>query len=1062
MKEPKFLDLPGYENENTFIQYDQFEQRKHQMLKVRSIVDLSQPITAFRNGPYGEESDLSDSFFGTNRTYNIQYSWPNITYNTNYIWTLGRGFHKDAEILKENHYINFPTGLTGDQENEIEKAGFPDFDYVPTVLNNEDRVPFFSGDTTLYIDSGKGFGGLGQSNLIKYFRAGYLELTFKTNKQNCVLAFGSGTFVAGDTSSAAQGIQEQIFDDSLVAIDSDKAFTQESLSENKEIFFEIKNGKLYFKYTDLLGDNSESFEIYGTENVADDKWHHVVLNIGRPGTLRNFGKKHSKKYIEFWVDGKLDFRTFDFINKKQIFFPTFTWFGSNAKELFKNKKEDAWKTEDSPFQVGVGLVGYDQQAQVGYDSPFYIYNNLYRRKFNQEAKQNIFVGSVNHIVTGLNFSLSKTEIQQRNRLFRGYEKNEAGALSASATFVNPTVSTNKKKALKLFWNNLINENAKNGVELDSSFSVHAYSVTHKSINSSTEINNIDLSNSKEINRLADVRVAITDNVIYWAPGAISDQQYPEKWLIISSGLQWNGENLKPYDSFSIDPSNGSQQYRSRFLTAHIGDLLFSGVQLKSGDRVLLTNQASPKHNGIWLYSDVDSALIRADDSDSYEKIKNAVVHVTDGYYKNSTWKITNNPESLTRSQFWSQLEYYPDEQNINSQPVLGGRWTTNLEESFINLQEHVNVNDYDLITFMNYPETSEQIKEYFVEYDEFEVTKKYNDFITSLKLAAANGASLMVTSPKLAEDLGIVKEFVKIDQEIEDGDGRSAVVNPFQFNEPAERYFDTHRQNAYHLNTLVAGLTDKETWIMTEAISYIPKDEYDYEQWHLKYSYRQFGLQEGNEFLIPSLPLRQVATKDDLPGFRANARSSSINAVAPQNVLAGTVITSLANTHYHGSVIANNEYDDYATTIIVHNGQQLGGTPINGKIFVNCVEDAYTLSREDYNKAIIQVIPNDDPYETITSKQWQYSTSRLNRLPRRINVKELTAYGQTTPTNAGGGPIVQAGTNSSNGIIRSETDRGNKDYQSDLYPQEIEEVYPIQEIPVLSMTWLGLKWLAGE
>jgi hypothetical protein len=251
--------------------------------------------------------------------------------------------------------------------------------------------------------------------------------------------------------------------------------------------------------------------------------------------------------------------------------------------------------------------------------------------------------------------------------------------------------------------------------------------------------------------------------------------------------------------------------------------------------------------------------------------------------------------------------------------------------------------------------------------------------------------------------------------------------------------------------------------VLTEAINYIPKDEYDYEQWHLKYSYRQFGLQEGNEFIIPSLALRQVATKNDLPGFRSNSRSSAkLNVVAPNNVLAGTIVTSLANNHYHGSQLSANEYDDYATTIIVHNGQQLGGTPINGKIFVNCVEDAYTMSREEYNKSVIQTVPSNDPYETNATKQWQYSTSRLNRLPRRINVKELTNYGQTTPTNGGGGPLVQAATNSSNGIIRSETDRGNKDYQSDLYPQEIEEVYPVQEIPVLSMTWLGLQWLAGN
>jgi hypothetical protein len=1052
MKEPKFLDISGREDENTFIQYDQFEQRIHPQLKVRSLFDLSVPLVGAAVDIVSEQSSLPNATSNVSVNY-VKYGWFNVTSSntSSSSFQTSVGMAKDAEIVKENNYITYPTSTSGNQALAIIEAGKPSFQYVPTVLNNDSTVPFLNGDTAIYIESSSP-GALTNpgGNLIRFFRSGYLELTFKTNKQNSILASGYGNFIAD---GIAGDVTEQVFDDSLVSIDSRNAFTQESLSENKEISLEVRNGKLYFKYSDDLGDNTQSFEIYGTKNVADDVWHHIVLNIGRPGTIRNFGKKYAKKYIELWVDGQLDFRTFDYINNKQIFFPTFTWIGADAKALFVNKKEDAWKTEDI----------LSNTLNVGYDSPYNIYNNILRRKFNQSEKPNIFVGAINHIVSGINFSLSKQEIQQRHRLFRGFEKNEADSFVASAVIVQPTISTNKKKALKLFWNNLINENAQDGVELDSSFDVYSYSVTHKIVNSSSEVNNIDMTNKKSINKLTDVRIAITDNIILWAPGTISDQQYPEKWGLLRSGLQWNGENLKPYDALSIDADTQDQNYRSRFLSSYIRDLLFSGVELKSGDRLLITNQASPKQNGIWVYSDVDVSLTRADDSDSFEKIKNAVVYVTDGYYKGSTWKIDNEPASLSRGQFWSQLEYYPTEENLNSQPVLGGRWTTNLEESFINLQDHLDIEDYDLITFMNYPETNAQIKEYFVEYDDFEVRKKYNDFVTSLKLAAANGASLMVTSPRLAQDLGIVKSFTEIEQEIEANDGRSAVVNPFQFSEPAERYFDTHRQNAYHLNTAVPGLTNKETWVLTEAINYIPKDEYDYEQWHLKYSYRQFGLQEGNEFLIPSLPLRQVATKDDLPGFRSNSRGNKkLNVVAPNNVLAGTVVTSLANNHYHGANLAANEYDDYATTIIVHNGQQLGGTPINGKIFVNCVEDAYTMSRKDYNKAVIQVIPSNDPYETNSTKQWQYSTSRLNRLPKRINVKELTAYGQTIPTNGGGGPLVQAATNSSNGIIRSETDRGNKDYESDLYPQESEEVYTLQQIPVLSMTWLGLQWLAGN
>jgi hypothetical protein len=127
---------------------------------------------------------------------------------------------------------------------------------------------------------------------------------------------------------------------------------------------------------------------------------------------------------------------------------------------------------------------------------------------------------------------------------------------------------------------------------------------------------------------------------------------------------------------------------------------------------------------------------------------------------------------------------------------------------------------------------------------------------------------------------------------------------------------------------------------------------------------------------------------------------------------------------------------------------------------VNCVEDGYTFSREEYNKAVIQVVPTPDSNETTATRQWQYSTSRLDRKPRQINVRELTKFGQTTPSNGGGGPFIQAPSNSSNGIIRSQSDSGNINYQSDLYPETSEEIYTTQVIPVLSMTWLGLQWLA--
>jgi len=360
---------------------------------------------------------------------------------------------------------------------------------------------------------------------------------------------------------------------------------------------------------------------------------------------------------------------------------------------------------------------------------------------------------------------------------------------------------------------------------------------------------------------------------------------------------------------------------------------------------------------------------------------------------------------------------------------------------------------------MNYPETFEEIKNSFN--NDGTVRDKYSSFIKSLKTVVAQGASLYVSSPLLAADLGIIKSFETVDQLLETSDAQSAAINPFEVGEPATKYFDTHRNNQYHLATPVAGLTNKPTYVLTDFINYVPDNPNEFSEYHAKYSYKPTGLLENNEFFIPGTALLAIAENKNIPGDRQNYRGTKpLRVVSPNDVLAGTTVTKLANTYYNGSTAVFNPYDDYVTTIVVHNNQMINGEPITGKIFVNFVEDGYTFSRQDYNKAIIQVIPTPDVNETTLTRAWQYSTKRLNRLPQRINISGLTELGQTVPANGGGGPFIQAQTNASNGIIRSQSDKNNIDLQSDLYPKESEEIYTIQEIPVLSMTYLGLQWLA--
>lgn len=895
------------------------------------------------------------------------------------------------------------SGVVGLTQGALLTSGFPTSADNSGIKNS----PNINEDCLIYL------GYTGETSVAPTsYRSGYIELSFRTDKQNCIVGYGS-SIIKHNLVNGVLMINKTINNNEIedtaskdYSVDTDSGYISE-LSVN------VKGGKLNLSYTDDYGINQNSFEITGNQSIADNLWHHVVINFGRPGLIKNRTDKFEDKTVEFWIDGKLDKRTSDYTNNHQIFFPEILWLGANPKKLFNTQFNQSF------------YDGFNSQ-----DENYFASNNttanIWNGSWPSSALTDAFHGSIRTFAHGINFPLDKFEIQERFKFWNYDELPFRDSLTASAVMVQPTVTVNSKRALKLFWNDapMIN-----GIELDNNFIVDAYSVTHKNKNSATETYNLDIAKKKDYTVLTNVRVVAEDNVTVWSPAGVSPQN-----LKGSTAIQGDANRISGYTGFQ-----GS-----------LISFTFSGVELNNNDRVLLTNQINESENGIWIFNGKESPLTRSNDADSPTKINNAIVYVTEGTYAETYWTLDSNIQSFNDAQSWSKLTNKP-ETTIYSQPFFTSKWSDAYGvERLINLQQDVNLANYDLIVFMNYPETSEDID-----------SKLYKDFIASVKAAVVGGASLYVSSPRLALDLGIASKFTAIPQLTETSDAQSAAINPFEVGEPAARYFDTHRNNQHQLQTVVAGLTNKATYLLTDFISYKAEDLYDYDQYHAKYLNRPSGILEGNTFFIPGLALMSQTENANLPGYRNNYRGTKdLNAIDPADLLSGTIVTKLANNYYNGSTVTVNPYDDYATTIVIQPGQTLGGTGITGKVFVNCVEDGYTMSREEYNKAVIQVVPTPDTNETTNTRLWQYSTRRLNRLPRRTNIRGLTEFGQTTPTNGGGGPIVQAPSNASNGVIRSATDKDNVNYQSDLYPTEAEEIYTTQEIPVLSMTYLGLQWLA--
>lgn len=1073
MKEKKFKDIAGLGDKNTFYQFDQWETQRLWGAKNRYVYDYSflvaPGMTPKQTILAGSPNTLSGTF-------------ANLSPN---------GENGDGAALFDN-YSSSIYGSPGDKTDFMQYPGtqltltdFANADSLIQTINQEEATILINENTLANVDGTRErLFGTRLSHWVDYFRSGYIEFTIKTDKQNCIIASGTSEVDANNfnflgwigASDMNYGLTNTSFliDNDVITgsiISNDPPYYQANSFDGAlvNLNIEINNGKLRINYYDDFNRDDINFIFDGNEYIADNQWHHIVVNFGRPGLIKEHGKKFNKKFIEIWVDGQLDKRFDDKVNNFHIFYPTIKWLFNNLSESVKNVINDidtTYNLDYRPDNAGGSALTTFANNYIGLSEILKDQDIFKLCVTNQKNSEKGFRGAIHTFAHGINIPLSQYDIKKRYMLWQKPRIVNAKAYKVNAEMKNPTISTNSKKALKLYWNELV-ENGKHGLSLDNNFQVESYSITHQSNNSKTDIFNIDKTLNKEIVILKNVRAAFKDNIIILGPGKIYSPNLEESYLGFGQTLQRSAAQFNPKDMRYLDavktPTGNSIDYTSsQMWFGPRSDLYMSGLNLVKGDRILLTNQIKTEENGIWIFNGMGEYLTRDVDSLISDNTKIYIVYVEEGYEKETYWKLDKAFTALSDPQKWILVESN-NIQNLASIPVHTIRWKDyHGEDRLINLEEDININNYDVVVFMNYPETNEELFKHFPNDPEALVMKQYKNFVQSIKNIAANGASIYVSSPRLATDLGIVKGFTEVPQLLQESDSASASLSPFELGEPAERYFDTHRNNKYKVATTLTGLTNKETYLLTDFINFTPESEYDFDQYHAKYSYRQFGLQQGNEFIIPGTALRKVTEKDDLPGYKQNQiGTKSLMAVEPQNILAGTVITQLANTYYNNSTVTNNPYDDYATTIVVHNGQLLGGTPITGKIFVNCIEDGYTFSREEYNKAVIQVLPQTDVNETTATRAWQYSTTRLDRKPQRLNVSGLSSYGQTVPTSGGGGAFIQAPSNSSYGVIRYETDKNNVDYQSDLYPTTEEEIYPLQEIPVLSMTYLGLQWLVG-
>lgn len=883
---------------------------------------------------------------------------------------------------------------------------------------------------------------------------GHFQLTLNTTKQNSTLicttpylTFPKGFVAQIPTYSTLGNVIYKDSDDENQGV---KILNQEMYQSQTTI--EIEDGKLVWNHYDYL--TKENKKLKGTTNIADGQNHFIVVNRTFDG-IGNDNKtdKIKRSCLELYIDGQLELRSYDF--NDQI------W--NNNPNFIGAKNKWSWVSSDSyqrlmPLDGDSSGFGAATAAAAGLSS-----NNLgfttsnFNRYIATVDENSIFEGKLSDYIYAPNRPLTGNQIEELWQAWQGIIPiTGAEPKTATAQMQNVVVTTNSINALRLYWslNNL--ENVGATIE-DNIYQVDTFNVKNKTITNPRENFNLNIS-SQEYVKKPDVKLLLDKYISVNSPGAIM-VPIPVRGKVGPTYTPTDYRQSYPKDS--INYTNWGTFDKQ----------IFQNEELLIGDRILLINQNDPTTNGVWVYNGPLKSLQRPEDMDTAESIYKSTVYVTNGQYSNTYWTCINNLEDIefatyvgraffkgeTKPIYYKQIDVSVSKELDNSCPILGDAWRLSIQDTprFIDINTDIDISKYQVITFMNYPTTLNEIHEQFPDYDKSYAVERYNEFLNNLKTAITNGKSILINSGRLAEDLQLITTTAKVDQLLLDIDQYSAANDLFN-KDDSENYFDTHRNIRYRVTNTLAGLTDKPHWILKDFISYIPKEAWKEDQYAAKYEYKTNGLEINDEFYIPSLPIlkRQINTYNF--NYNNNIKLNNLNAIEPNGLLYGTAITKFSNTIHNG---AENPYKDYITTAIIQPNTVVWGNAINGKIFINLVEDSLTTTQKRYNLAVLQTEQNQIN-ESAAKKLWQYSTSRLEKIEDVLTL-DLDTKGQFKPSFSGGGPLIQMPTNLSDGKIRNMYDQNQQDVDPILYYAEENEIYNITSVPAYSMNYLGLLWLGG-
>lgn len=407
---------------------------------------------------------------------------------------------------------------------------------------------------------------------------------------------------------------------------------------------------------------------------------------------------------------------------------------------------------------------------------------------------------------------------------------------------------------------------------------------------------------------------------------------------------------------------------------------------------------------------------------------------------------------------------------------------------YIDLVKDIDLSQFDMIFFKNYPDQSAEREEFSTNqivdpYFNIRETKIFEDFIKSLREAVDTGISLMVNNPQLALDLKIVDRIETVPSLQDTGyyysDPYTPTIVPFSASAlqvggigTSAQWYDTFKNNRIRVLNTFTDITDWKCNIHVRSAFFNNDDTLDFgapSRQFEGYEHKPNGLDVGDEFFISTYNY---------------GRSDNYLATPIANVKAGTPITAFANQYRQGLNLVNNPYKDHVTSIAIKPGDVLDGRQVKGKIWVNFTdpinrenetsymdaihtswinlayeEEAITLAQRDAYLASANLLENKLAAGTISQEtynreiQWQ--------------MNGMNILSQSQQIEFGDGQDDFSGTRQRKGSTRKTNQAGRTSaattsFGGQWFTFTYARTYPQLAFEILSMNTRGLRWLSDR